>query len=53
MPSDEQIGNRLKTLAMVVVFGIFVIYVPLRIAGSENHALLPKPNGSENNSQLF
>jgi hypothetical protein len=40
MPSGEKIGNRLKTLAMVVVFGIFAFYVPLRLAASDRHTML-------------
>jgi protein-S-isoprenylcysteine O-methyltransferase Ste14 len=40
MPSGEKVENRLKTLAMVVVFGIFAFYVPLRLANSENHTRL-------------
>ena len=40
MPAAEKTENRLKTLAMVVVFGIFAFYVPLRLAASENHTRL-------------
>ena len=40
MPSGEKIENRLKTLAMVVVFGIFAFYVPMLLANSENHTSL-------------
>ena len=40
MPSGEKVENRLKTLAMVVVFGIFAFYVPLRLVNSENHTRL-------------
>jgi protein-S-isoprenylcysteine O-methyltransferase Ste14 len=40
MPSGEKIENRLKTLAMVVVFGIFAFYVPMLLANSENHTRL-------------
>jgi protein-S-isoprenylcysteine O-methyltransferase Ste14 len=40
MPSGEKIENRMKTLGMVVVFGIFAFYVPLRLAASENHTRL-------------
>ena len=40
MPSGEHIENRLKTLAMVIIFGIFAFYVPLRLAVSEKHPSL-------------
>jgi protein-S-isoprenylcysteine O-methyltransferase Ste14 len=41
MPSSAEIENRFKTFAMVVVFGIFVIYIPLWIAARETPAFLP------------
>lgn len=44
MPSSEQLESRLKTIGMMVVFLIFAVYVPLRIAGSEDHTVLPWMN---------
>ena len=40
MPSGEKIGNRLKTIATVAIFGIFAFYVPLQLADSEKHTTL-------------
>ena len=44
MPSSEQLGNRLKTIGTIVIFLIFAVFVPLHIAGSEDHTVLPWMN---------
>ena len=41
MSSSERLESRLKTIGTMVIFVILAVYVPLRIAGSEGHTVLP------------
>lgn len=40
MPSSEQLGNRMKTIVTIAFFLFFAVFVPLKIAGSEDHIVL-------------
>lgn len=44
MPFSEQLESRLKTIGTIVIFLIFAVFVPLHIAGSEDHTVLPWMN---------
>jgi protein-S-isoprenylcysteine O-methyltransferase Ste14 len=44
MPFSEQLESRLKTTVTILIFLIFAVFVPLRIAGSQDHSVLPWMN---------